>query len=509
MDLKAYLYILWGNKWIIFTTVLVTVIGVTVFTLLTTPIYSAAATLRVAAASLGSVSYTDYMYADRLMNTYTRIGTSKPVLDELKETLGIQTLPEIKISTIPSTELIQVTVKSSSPEIAQTAANALAEILVAQSKNLYSGGGKSSHEILNEQLVQVESELATLREDLDALMDDPDADTEAVTRTNDAIKLKENTYSTLLDQYEQARLRDIFRENIVTVVEPAGFPVSPSSPRKLLNISLGLLIGFVGGVGLVFLLENFNSRLYTTDQVEFISDLKPIGKIRYFKKSNLLSATNGNSKINYTIFRESFRRLQVSIASQNFDESQEGALKTLLFTSALPGEGKSIIVKNLGVAYAQSGLTTLIVDCDMRIPTQHKMFGVTNRLGLSTVLNQQIKHTDVIRKTGLSGLYLLTSGPVPTNPTKLLGSSHMKDLVEQLQKKFDIVIFDAPALLSVADTLTIARLVDGVALVTRLAYSKVESVEEACRQLNEIQAHMIGVVINNAEENGTYYYHAE
>ena len=136
MDLKYYLSILWGNKWIIITTLVITLIGVTVGTMLLTPIYSASSTLRVATASATSVSSADYAYADRLMNTYTKIATSRPVLDELINKLNLHTMPEVKVSTISSTELIQIVVKSPDPMIAQNAANTLADILIAQSQEL-------------------------------------------------------------------------------------------------------------------------------------------------------------------------------------------------------------------------------------------------------------------------------------------------------------------------------------------------------------------------------------
>ena len=148
MDLKYYLSILWANKWIIITTFVITLIVVIVGTMLITPIYSSSTTLRVATASTSSVSYTDYQYSDRLMNTYTKIATSRPVLDELVSKLNLQTKPDVKVSTIPSTELIKIIVNSPDPQVAQNAANTLAEILTVKSQELYTGGEKSTAEIL-------------------------------------------------------------------------------------------------------------------------------------------------------------------------------------------------------------------------------------------------------------------------------------------------------------------------------------------------------------------------
>jgi len=506
LNLKVYLSILWANMWVIILTTLVTAGVVTTFTLLTTPIYSASTTLRVASASLGSVSYTDYMTADRLMNTYTKIATSRPILYELANNLNLQSIPQVKVTTISSTELFKITVESPSPMIAKDAANGLAEILIAQSKEYYSGSGKSTQEILSEQVIQTESELSKLREEYNSLLVESPENTEQISKAADAIQLKETTYATLLQQYEQARLREALRENIISVVEPAVEPLSPAKPRKIVNISLGLVVGLIGGVALVFVLETFEARLYTADQIEIVTELVPIGKIPTFSNKGFLLAQNGNLKIRYTLFKESFRRLQSRIITQFNEKTSGKTVKTILFTSALPSEGKSTIVSNLAIAFAQNGKKTLVVDCDLRIPTQHKIIGLPNRQGLSDVLYQDTNSDDVIQKTRYNDMYLLSSGSLPQNPTELLGGSRMKILISKLTHQYDIIILDAPALLPVADTTLIAGLADGVVLVTRRAYSKEENVREACRQLGEINAHMLGVVINGVEQNGTYYY---
>jgi non-specific protein-tyrosine kinase len=507
VNLKVYFSILWGNKWVILITILITVGVVAAYTFLTTPIYSASTTLRVASASLGSVSYSDFMYADRLMNTYTRIATSQPVLDELKQKLSLSKLPAIKVTTISSTELFRVTVESTNPNIAANAANALAEILVDQSRAYYSGGGKSQEEILNEQLMQTDAELKQLRQDYIALQATSPQDTGELSSLDEAIQIKESTYSTLLSQYEQARLREALRENIISIIEPAIPPTGPSKPNKLLNLALAFVAGLMGGVGLVFILENLEARLYSTDQIEIVTELTPIGKIPNFDSKGNAFLQNGNLKIKHTLFKESFRRLQTIITTQFTDKTTGKPIKTIMLTSALPGEGKSTIASNLAIAFAQSGKKTLVIDADMRLPTLHKNIGIQNEKGLSDVLSGHDNPEKLIQKTRYSNMYILTCGSIIPNAIELLSGTGMRDLVDQLSNIFDFIILDAPALLPVADATLIAGLVDGVILVTRRAYSKEDKVREACRQLGEMDAHMIGVVINGAEHNGTYYYH--
>src|SRR3972149_2112056 len=160
MELKDYLAIISRRKKIILGTLVATLNVVIIGLLVTTPVYPASSTLRIATASGGTVNYSDYMYADRLMNTYVSIATSSPVLDELKQQLGLVECPPIEVKTVPNTELIQILVEDPDPALAATAANTLTSILITQSQDLYSGGGKSPQDILSEQLQQIETEQA-------------------------------------------------------------------------------------------------------------------------------------------------------------------------------------------------------------------------------------------------------------------------------------------------------------------------------------------------------------
>jgi capsular polysaccharide biosynthesis protein len=190
MDIKAYLAILWRNKWVILATTAVTVGVATALTLLSTPIYAASTTLRVASVAGTTGSYSDYVYTDRLMNTYSRIATSGPVLAELAERLDLQKAPEIQVETIPNTELIHISVEDADPKLAQAAANTLAEILIAQSKEFYSGGGKSPQEIVGEQLALAEAELNQARQEYENLVKNTPEDSEQIAATSQQIELK-------------------------------------------------------------------------------------------------------------------------------------------------------------------------------------------------------------------------------------------------------------------------------------------------------------------------------
>jgi succinoglycan biosynthesis transport protein ExoP len=309
--------------------------------------------------------------------------------------------------------------------------------------------------------------------------------------------LKQEIYATTLDQYEQTRLREALRANSISTTDPAVPPLSPSKPRKVLNIALGFLIGLFGGVGLAFLFENLDSTLYTAEQIENVTKLPVLGSIPNTDIQTHMVASNGNNS-----YGEAFRRLRANIHSLN----QDTPLSTLVITSPEPGEGKSTITTNLAIALAKSGLKVIIVDCDMRIPTQHKILNLPNNQGLSVILMHDTSFVEAIQKTSVPGLQVLTSGPLPRYPSELLESPRINGVIECLRQRFDIVIFDSPSILEVTDAAVLAPIVDGVLLVIDRTRSRKEDVQAACKQLSAVKAKTIGVVINRAERNSSYYY---
>ncbi len=509
MDLKSYLAILKGNIWVVMTTFVVTVAVVTIISFATTPTYTASTTLRVATASTGNIDYSDYIYADRLLNTYIRLATSSPVLDELASKLNLQKAPATKVETIPNTELIKISIDSQDPSVAQNAADSLSQILIDQGRELYSGGGQSALEILSEQLAQADEELNLARQEYDTYLLQPGSDKEKASNMEVAIQLKEKTYATLLDQYDQARLKEIERKNMITVVEPAEFPITPSKPNKLLNISLGSVIGLVGGVGLAFLFENlFGSRLYSSKQIEAVTELNTIGKIPTIEKKRMVGFKRKKGERYFFPFNEAFRRLHVQILIQNSRLPSRYSNKIFMITSSEPSEGKSTITANLAIAIAQSGKNVIIIDCDLHIPKQHKIFGLSNTIGLSNILSdKESDKSGTVQKTKYNGLFVITSGPMSKSNTKLLGSEKMTELIQSLENDFDIILLDTPAFLAVADSAQLAPIVDGVVLVVRRNYIREDALREACRQLKDINARVVGLVVNEAERNGTYYYY--
>lgn len=204
---------------------------------------------------------------------------------------------------------------------------------------------------------------------------------------------------------------------------------------------------------------------------------------------------------------EAYRTLRTNIQFSSIDQK----MSVLMAASAQSGEGKSTTVSNLAVTYAQEGKRVLLIDADMRKPTIHRIFGLSNRIGLTNVITGQSKASEAIQSGGLASLSVLPSGPVPPNPAELLASQKMKAFVSDMKGVYDMIIFDTPPVLAVADSLIVSSICDGVILVVQEGRVKRDLVRKAKESLERVNAKLIGVVLNNVKrrKEGYYYYYQE
>jgi capsular exopolysaccharide synthesis family protein len=492
------------RKWIIILSILLATGIAAIITFLSEPQYTASTTVRV--ATVGSVSSDarpDINYTERLLNTYARILTGPTARRQLMDELGLAQMPILNVQTVPGTELMRITAEAPDPEEARDSANGAAQLLIDQNQEYYTGGaGQTLQQILGEQLTAAEQELAQSRADYEQLLRDTPENAVAIAAASQALEVRERSYATLLGQYESARLEEAVRANAISVVEPAVSPSRPSKPRHPVNIALGLAIGIIGGAALAFLLDNLDTTLYTPEQIESATQLATVGKIPAARDEMQIARISSG---HYPQL-ESFRRLRTNIlASNDMSTSQ-----VVLLTSARRGEGKSTVSANLGVTIAQSGREVILVDCDLRLPTLHKFFDLPNKRGLTNILTGELTFRDAIQYTAYPRVQVITSGSLPPNPTELLGSQQMMDLIAQLRAEYDFVILDTPALLSVADAAVLAPAADNVILVVAQGETRRGDVETVREQLSNVRVKSIEVVINNAEPNGSYaYYEAE
>lgn len=204
---------------------------------------------------------------------------------------------------------------------------------------------------------------------------------------------------------------------------------------------------------------------------------------------------------------EQYRTIRTNI---QFASSADRQIQTLVITSSGPGEGKSTTSANLAVVFAKSGQRVLLVDADLRKPTVYKTFNLNNASGLSTVLSTSTSILEAAQKTIIDNLSVLTSGPKPPNPSELLGSARMNQVIEEAKNLYDVVIFDMPPVVAVTDAQIMASKADGTIVVVRENVSRKESLSKAKELLSMVQARVLGVVYNGAEyskDSGYYYYY--
>ncbi len=501
MELRSYFSILRRRKWIVIAGILLGTAIAAVITFLSTPQYSATTTVRVLTIGGGSITEArpDINYTERLVNTYSRIITGGTVRRQIKDELGLEQMPIISVQAIPGTELIRIVAEAPDPEDARDIANAAAQLLVDQNREFYSGGaGETLQEILTEQLATAEQELDQARNDYAAALAASPQDQAALTAASQVLEVRERTYTSLLTQYEAARLEEAVRVNAISVIEEASAPNNPAKPRPAINIAIGLAAGLLAGIALAFLAENLDTTLYTTEQIENATQMATIGQVPA-SKDDLAIARLGSGHYPQL---ESFRRLRTNILASGGDGSQ-----VVLLTSAKRGEGKSTVSGNLAVTIAQSGREVVVVDCDLRLPTVHKLFDLPNKRGLTNVLAGEVSVEDAIQYSAFPRVQVITSGSLPPNPTELLGSQRMLDLIEQLKGMFDFIILDTPALLSVADAAVLAPAVDNVILVVAQAQTHRGDVQAVVQQLGNVRVRSMEVVVNRAEPNGSYAYY--
>lgn len=200
---------------------------------------------------------------------------------------------------------------------------------------------------------------------------------------------------------------------------------------------------------------------------------------------------------------EQFNTIRTNIEFSNIDKE----LKSLVLTSATASEGKSTVSANLAVSFARQGKKVLLVDADLRRPTIQSTFSMTNPKGLTNFLtDSNISVNDIFYRTTVENLYVIPSGPIPPNPSELLGSKKMAHLIEALAKAFDIVIYDAPPVLSVTDAQILSTKVDGTVLVVREKKVEKEAVRQAVHLLKHVNGRIIGTIVNDVHGDAEGYY---
>ncbi|MCG5102613.1 CpsD/CapB family tyrosine-protein kinase [Oceanobacillus alkalisoli] len=213
---------------------------------------------------------------------------------------------------------------------------------------------------------------------------------------------------------------------------------------------------------------------------------------------HLITKVNPKSPIS-----EQYRTVRTNMQFSSVDND----LKSFLVTSSGPAEGKSSTTANLAIVYAQQGKRVLLVDADLRKPTMHYTFRLDNLRGLSNVLVGEISLEEAVNGTDIDTLDVMTCGPIPPNPSELLGSRKMETLLKEAKLSYDLVIFDTPPVLAVTDAQILANIVDGSVLVVRSGSTEIEPAQKAKEALEPAKAKLLGVVLNDREKKASNYYY--
>jgi capsular exopolysaccharide synthesis family protein len=353
---------------------------------------------------------------------------------------------------------------------------------------------------------------------------------EAVQQNQDAIQygiLKQEVdtakalYNDFLQKTSQAKVQVAQQHNNLRLIQPARVPKSPLGPSRFRTILLGLLLSMGAGIGLAYFLEYLDNTIKTVEDVGRYVRLPALGVIPSIASSltsksvnskkgrrqiadGATSHTNGESFDpinrmmvfdNLSSAAEAYRAVRTSILLSAASRPP----KIILVTSGQPGEGKTTTVVNTAVSLTQLGASVLLIDCDLRKPMVHKLFGIDHAQGLSTYLSRDVRIERVVHNAQIPNLSLLPCGPIPPNPSELISSEKMKNLLQIMSERYDHILIDSPPLMNVSDSVILASMVDGVILVVHGGKSPRTVAQRARQELVNVGAKIFGVVLNNVD----------
>lgn len=305
----------------------------------------------------------------------------------------------------------------------------------------------------------------------------------------------------LLNVKQQSMIDQAILVSDVRVIEPAEVPSKPILPNRMKDAILALLAGLAVGLGVGFLRENLDRSVKSLSELEAKTGLSVFGTLP------MAESEGGNPFDLITVSRprssesESYRSLRTNIQFANLEKT----IQTLILTSAVPGEGKTTTTCNLAVTMANSGLKTLLIDCDLRKPRVNDYFGLERHTGLSDILIHSKDWRDLAMDTGVENLSVITSGSIPPNPSELLGSNSMSEFLEQAKGEYQMILLDVPPVLVVTDAVLLGPKVDGLFLVVRSDHAPIDAVQRAITQLNTVHIKPVGVIFNGFKVSSAGY----
>ncbi len=490
-DLREYGRALGRHRVLIAVTVAVVVIAAVGYSARQTRQYRATAQLIIQRADTFDSGPQNAQDAARNVDTETAVLRSKLVQEAARRKLGHQ--PDVAISGSQTSDVVNVSAKSSNAVRAANDANVYAKVYVALRR-------KQNIEDLAQAGRQVQVKIDQLVQRIDRLRaGSPELGAAQQQLTFLQQQLDQLQVSANLNQVAGAR-----------VLASADVPTSPVSPKPAQNAAIALVLGLLLAIGLAFLREYVDDTIKTREDLERATDGLPVlGEIpkvagwRDREAAHLVTADAPHSPA-----AEGYRTLRTAIEFV----LGERELTSIQVTSSQADDGKTTTLANVALAFARSGVKVTIVCCDLRRPRIHEFFGLSNEVGFTSVLIGRATLVDAVQEVvGEPNLFVLPSGPLPPNPSELLSLPRTDDIVASIEKNagFGLLLVDCPPVLPVADALIVSRMVDSTVLVAAAGSSSRRGVRRSVQMLRQVAAPLVGTVLNNVtltDGDGAYGY---
>jgi capsular exopolysaccharide synthesis family protein len=310
-------------------------------------------------------------------------------------------------------------------------------------------------------------------------------------------------YDSILTRIKETGVADKLQSNNIRLIDPVQVPGSPFKPQKGRNLAVGLLLGVCAAFAASYLLNTFDDKIKTYEDVDSLG----LPLLTGVPHIDLKDASQNGRVLQadpHSISAEAFRNLRASISLK----PEANSAKPLLVTSTAPGEGKSVVSANLAIAFATNKQRTLLIDCDLHNPVQHHVFPADPDKGISLYLTSNVTLQEVVQPTNVPNLDVLHVGSIPPNAPELLASDRIRELIADACQQYDRVIIDSPPVTAVSDPLVLLPYVQGVIYVIGFGKTRREIVARTMQRLRECGAPLVGVVMNNIDQelHGYYYY---
>ncbi|MCB0207894.1 MAG: polysaccharide biosynthesis tyrosine autokinase [Anaerolineae bacterium] len=516
MEITQYLKGTLRWWWLILLSTVVAGVGSYVASMQQPRIYETTTTLMVGQVfQKTDISGNDFTLTELLAESYAQMTNRQPILQATVDSLGLdmgwQDLKwRVYAYPLPQTQLLAIGVQDVSPQRAVAIADEIAYQLILQSPTSPENNQRNERsEFVHKQLDDLEKRISASQARVAEL--DIELASALSAKQIQSLQSEISGLEKLINDW-QVNYRNLLgyieggdTPNQLTIIEPAQLPYSPISPDVQTNVVLAAAVGFALAFGAALLLEYLDNTVKTSDDLTALSiGLTNLGTIKDIEGSTFNDKLISSQDM-FSPITEAYRQIRTNIQFAAIDRPAQ----SIMVTSSNPSEGKTTTSANLGIIMAQADLKTIIVDADLRRPSLHKIFQVPNLSGLTDLLSSNNIDIDTqLKDTSIENLKIITSGPLPPNPSEILGSQKMMQMLQQLERIADVIIFDTPPVLAVTDALVLSKRVDGVIMVARSKKTRRDTLRESLERLNHVGAKLLGGILNgvSGKDKGTHYY---